>query len=745
MTAQRDDVTWMAEGFHPPDPGDDSCPALSEEQHAALKKTAMSEIRDMTQGLPRRPQTLLCELCCAPDSLLSSTCHQLYGKHSAVRMSDWNGCDMNTPVGVSLACRLVQHHRPKVLWISSDCGPFSPLQNLSKQQPQHEARLHEKQNQAQNLYHNCMQVARYARNLGLEVVWEWAQRSTAWSLPMYLEFAEELHLHTSNCNGCQVNLRNQEGKLMCKAWRMDTTWARLGQHLNLQCRGGHAKGRGLGEANRTTLYTPEFARRVCKFLHAHQEHVHSAVLEHWVLAGEQGAEREERDPREEEDPEGEEQRESEEGEEQGAGEAPAGQEEENPLTARQKAEILTRLRKIHSSTGHCSNKHLVQTLKRQGASQQVLRLARDFSCDVCREWSRPSPRHQASLHGISKKWETLLMDCGYWRHPVTQESWLFLMSVDEGSRLRVGQLLRTGSRAKIITEDVEKFLLERWFPVFGKPSVLRTDTESPLRSKQLDDFLATREVHLDHVPPEAHRQVSPVERTIQSTKDIMWKLSGEFPEMTTQELFCRALWAQNHRDLYLGYSPLQHAFGRTPQDTRSIGEQELRDLPLLTEAGVAAEHGHNVHAMQVAETAFLEAQAKERLRRAEAAGHRRMKHFCPGDLVYAWRKVVGRQDGNKNFTAGRFVGPFRVLATERGRGRTASQPVCVALSRKSPDPRGPAATTGSHAQGGSLERARRSSRRGAMDHPPDPGGLQAQDLRRCRPRGGRDARDGGPG
>ena len=76
---------------------------------------------------------------------------------------------------------------------------------------------------------------------------------------MYLEFAEELHLHTSNCNGCQVNLRNQEGKLMCKAWRMDTTWARLGQHLNLQCRGGHAKGRGLGGANRTTLYTPEFA------------------------------------------------------------------------------------------------------------------------------------------------------------------------------------------------------------------------------------------------------------------------------------------------------------------------------------------------------------------------------------------------------------------------------------------------------------------------------------------------------
>ncbi|CAE7847453.1 RE1 [Symbiodinium microadriaticum] len=289
---------------------------------------------------------------------------------------------------------------------------------------------------------------------------------------------------------------------------------------------------------------------------------------------------------------------------------------------------------------------------------------------------------QATLHGISKKWETLLVDCGYWRHPSSQESWLFLMSIDEGSRLRVGQLLKTGSRAKIVTDDVEKFLLERWFPLFGKPSVLRTDAESPLRSKQLDDFLAVQGIQLDHVPPEAHWQMSPVERAIQSTKDIMWKLSGEYPEMEVQELFCRALWAQNHRDMYLGYSPLQHAFARTPQDERSIGEQVLHDLPVLTEAGVSAEHGHNVHAMRVAETAFLDEQARERIRRAEAAGHRKMKHFCPGDLVYAWRKVVGRQDGNKNFTAGRFVGPFRVLAAETRSGEEELRPSqCVWLYR----------------------------------------------------------------
>ena len=94
--------------------------------------------------------------------------------------------------------------------------------------------------------------------------------------------------------------------------------------------------------------------------------------------------------------------------------------------------------------------------------------------------------------------------------------------------------------------------------------------------------------------------------------------------------------AESQGSVNLGYSPLQHAFGRTPQDNRSVAGQELHDLPILTEAGVSAEHGHNVEAMRIAETTFLEEQAKERLHRAVQAGHSKMKHFCPGDLVYAW-------------------------------------------------------------------------------------------------------------
>ena len=304
----------------------------------------------------------------------------------------------------------------------------------------------------------------------------------------------------------------------------------------------------------------------------------------------------------------------------------AGGEEEGEERAEGEAEADADMSvedKKRALTGHCSNKHLVQTLQRQKLRHKSSNLARDFKCDICKEWSRPDPRNPATFQGISRKWETIMLDCGYWKHAHTGEKWLFTLAVDEGSRLRVGRLVRSGNQEKIFAEDVCKFLTEQWFAVFGHPGLVRTDAEGSLRSREFDEFLQNSGIGIEHVPPEAHWQMSPVERGIQATKEIMSKLSSEYPEMSCHELFCRALWAQNHRDMYLGYSPLQHTLGRNPHDPRGIGDQELLDMPILTESGVSAEHGHHVRAMATAETACLEEQAKERLRRARLAGHRK--------------------------------------------------------------------------------------------------------------------------
>ncbi|CAE7382440.1 unnamed protein product [Symbiodinium sp. KB8] len=162
-------------------------------------------------------------------------------------------------------------------------------------------------------------------------------------------------------------------------------------------------------------------------------------------------------------------------------------------------------------------------------------------------------------------------------------------------------------------------------------------------------------VKVHHIPAEAHWQISVVERGIQSLKATMTALVSEQPDMSATEAFARAIWASNNRDQYSGYSPLQHAFGRSPNELGQLGESKLRDIPILTESGVSAEFGVDVKAMVTAEKAFLEEQAHARLRRAELSGARTMKHFCPGDLVYAWRRMTPKADGNKHFKGGQLV------------------------------------------------------------------------------------------
>ena len=53
-----------------------------------------------------------------------------------------------------------------------------------------------------------------------------------------------------------------------------------------------------------------------------------------------------------------------------------------PLTPQQKEQILNCVRKVHSSTEHCSNKHLVQTLRRVSVKPEARRLSCCCACSL---------------------------------------------------------------------------------------------------------------------------------------------------------------------------------------------------------------------------------------------------------------------------------------------------------------------------------------------------------------------------
>ena len=86
--------------------------------------------------------------------------------------------------------------------------------------------------------------------------------------------------------------------------------------------------------------------------------------------------------------------------------------------------------------------------------------------------------------------------------------------------------------------------------------------------------------------------------------------------MSNDELFARSLWIGNSRDLYKGFSPLQHAAGRTPDEEMRMFER-TDEKPLNNDILEDGGFGQNIRAMCLAEKAFIDKQAKPRLIRAQ--------------------------------------------------------------------------------------------------------------------------------
>ena len=125
---------------------------------------------------------LLMELACYPDSVLGTEVEKQVGKDHIIRLSHWNGADLETREGVSLAKTMLRRLRPRNLWISCECGPFSPLQRINQRSPEQRERLQEKQYRAMLQYTGAIEVANLAFKLHTEVHWELSQRCEAWEL-----------------------------------------------------------------------------------------------------------------------------------------------------------------------------------------------------------------------------------------------------------------------------------------------------------------------------------------------------------------------------------------------------------------------------------------------------------------------------------------------------------------------------------------------------------------------------------
>lgn len=176
-----------------------------------------------------------------------------------------------TVEGIQRLKQLVAQLRPRHVWISCDCGPYSPLQRLNQLDEQI-AKLPEKQAYALQEYKGGIQIAEFARQLGSEIHRELSEKREAWNLPAVSEFVDRQGLRKVTCHGCTVGLRASDiGELMCKGWTIATSHHGVFKHMHLPRQKNHRKiGCESGRPKQSAFYTPVFAKKVIEAMQFHE-------------------------------------------------------------------------------------------------------------------------------------------------------------------------------------------------------------------------------------------------------------------------------------------------------------------------------------------------------------------------------------------------------------------------------------------------------------------------------------------
>ena len=335
--------------------------------------------------------------------------------------------------------------------------------------------------------------------------------------------------------------------------------------------------------------------------------------------------------------------------------------------------IRKQLYLLHSATGHGSTRHMVDALRRRGASARVLELAREFKCSVCQEKRKVGNRQLATLEPLPPRWSTVSADIGHWAHPRTQEQVQFMLIVDECSRFRAARILTRGSKQQPGAQSCLGYLQEGWMQYFGKPQVLRLDPAGSFRSQAVEGFCDRHGIYLEIIPGEAHWKLGVCEQAVKGVKEVMTKMCDHDPEVTPEEALAITIMTFNHRDLVRGFSPVQHALGHNPDQVGPVLETINQAPVAMLWEDPQGEIERSARLRAQAEAAHASWVAQQRIVRAQNSRSQPLLDYQAGELVYLWRSQTGqqgrRQPGDKH---GRFIGPARILATEKKRDEQGS-------------------------------------------------------------------------
>ena len=331
--------------------------------------------------------------------------------------------------------------------------------------------------------------------------------------------------------------------------------------------------------------------------------------------------------------------------------------------------LRSTLAHLHVALGHVSNDKLARMLAQNGAKDEVIASVKQLKCQICMQVQSPHATPKASFSRPCSFNERLVSDTFYvWD---TEKQKFAITHVLDAFSLYTVAIAAKDASAAVTTE----LLRDRWFGVFGPPSVLMTDQGSEYQGV-LEQLLRTFAVFHDMVPPTAHWRMALAERHGAVLKLLIMKIVKEVAAFGLDEMrtvVTSAVASRNRQARVSGFSPIQLVFGKDTSVPSNLMEALAGQFKFQMTKPTTVDDTFRRAAQirKAAPDAFQWLEANDALKRAAGSRARlpRLELLTAGSQVMFWEPPAHRRGLAKRLQDQvSWVGPAVVVACERKDG-----------------------------------------------------------------------------
>ena len=323
------------------------------------------------------------------------------------------------------------------------------------------------------------------------------------------------------------------------------------------------------------------------------------------------------------------------------------------LLTEYRQEAVRTVQRMHRNLGHPSKQALVELLESRGASDEVIKVAREFHCVACARYKKPNGLAPVSVPNASEFNQTLQSDVMFFKLD-NQNIVPVLSVIDLATRYQAATVLY-GQR----TVDFVQALERCWIRHFGPPKELLTDEGRGWTSDAFVEWVGNQDIRHLVAPGEAHNRLGVVERrhaVLRRAVEIYMTDMGLTDLDGLRQAVLYIVPQINANPTVAGYSPTQWVLGFQPNAPGHLSSEGLNPTHLDGSDNFAKVLGRRA----AAKNALIQADIDRKLRRAMLRKYEGTNQpLDPGALCYYWRDARAGE-----LVKIRWLGPARVVMRE---------------------------------------------------------------------------------